>query len=175
MGGGHHLTGTTVRQRTINWPFLGRLWATVLTGLLLTVILGACLSAGGEDEQSRRLAEDALGVRVLHVSLTADGGMVDVRYRVTNPERASLLGGGSHEIGTAEDVIESPLLIDEASGYAVMETRLHQMGRLQKQRGAPEAGLTYFILFSNTGGLIKPGSKVALAVGDARLEHLSVE
>ena len=174
MGGGRELNNRAVRQRT-NWSFLGRLSALALAGLTLFTAVSACRSAGGEDEQSRRLAEDALGVRVLHVSLTADGGMVDVRYRVTNPERASLLGGGSHEIRTAEDVIQSPLLIDEASGYAVMETRLHQMGRVQKQRGAPQAGLTYFILFSNTGGLIKPGSKVALAVGDARLEHLSVE
>jgi len=169
------LNNRAVRQRT-NWSFLGRLSALALAGLTLFTAVSACRSAGGEDEQSRRLAEDALGVRVLHVALTADGGMVDVRYRVTNPEKAALLGGGgSHEIRTAEDVIQSPLLIDEASGYAVMETRLHQMGRVQKQRGAPQAGLTYFILFSNTGGLIKPGSKVALAVGDARLEHLLVE
>ena len=168
------MNNRAVRQRT-NWSFLGRLSALALAGLTLFTAVSACRSAGGEDEQSRRLAEDALGVRVLHVALTADGGMVDVRYRVTNPEKAAFLGGGSHEITTPEDIIDSPLLIDEASGYAVMEARLHQMGRLQKQRGAPQAGLTYFILFSNTGGLIKPGSKVALAVGDARLEHLLVE
>jgi hypothetical protein len=82
---------------------------------------------------------------------------------------------GPHEITKAEDIVDSPLLIDEASGYAVIEARLHQMGRVQKQSGAPQVGLTYFILFSNTGGLIKPGSKVAQAVGDARLEHLLVE
>ena len=175
MGGGRELNNRAVRQRT-NWSFLGRLSALALAGLTLFTAVSACRSAGGEDEQSRRLAEDALGVRVLHVSLIADGGMVDVRYRVTNPEKAALLGGGgSHEITTPEEIANSPLLIDEASGYAVMEARLHQMGRVQKQRGAPQAGLTYFILFSNTGGLIKPGSKVALAVGDARLEHLLVE
>jgi len=163
-----------VRKRT-NWSFLGRLSALALAGLTLFTAVSACRSAGGEGEQSRRLAEDELGVRVLHVSLTAGGGMVDVRYRVTNPEKAALLGAGSHEITTPEEIANSPLLIDEASGYAVMEAQLHQMGRAQKQRGAPQAGLTYFILFSNTGGLIKPGSQVALAVGDARLEHLSVE
>jgi len=174
MGGGRELNNRATRQRT-NWSFLGRLSALALAGLTLFTAVSACRSAGGEDEQSRRLAEDALGVRVLHVALTAGGGMVDVRYRVTNPEKAALLGAGSHEITTPEEIANSPLLIDEASGYAVMEARLHQMGRVQKQRGAPQAGLTYFILFSNTGGLIKPGSKVALAVGDARLEHLSVE
>jgi len=174
MGGGRELNNRATRQRT-NWSFLGRLSALALAGLTLFTAVSACRSAGGEDEQSRRLAEDALGVRVLHVALTAGGGMVDVRYRVTNPEKAALLGAGSHEITTPEEIANSPLLIDEASGYAVMEARLHQMGRVQKQRGAPQAGLTYFILFSNTGGLIKPGSKVALAVGDARLEHLLVE
>ena len=156
-------------------PLLSRLSALALAGVLLPAILAACTSAGGEDERSRHLAEDELGVRVLHVSLTAGGGMVDVRYRVTNPEKAAALGAGSHEPTTPEEIANSPLLIDEASGYAVIEAQLHQMGRAQKQRGAPQAGLTYFILFSNTGGLIKPGSEVALAVGDARLEHLSVE
>jgi hypothetical protein len=36
-------------------------------------------------------------------------------------------------------------------------------------------GTTHFILFANTGGLVKPGDKVSLAASDLRLEHLEIQ
>jgi hypothetical protein len=152
--------------------------------LAFSAVVSACgLSASQQVDQAQLVAvEEAWGIRVLHVSLTAGGSMIDLRYQVTNPEKAALaLGGGSHGASDYEEAIEalkeSPLLIDEASGYALTETHLHLGGRVQKQRLEPQAGLTRFILFSNTGGLIERGSKVSLAIGDSdlRLEHLAVQ
>ena len=67
------------------------------------------------------------------------------------------------------------MLVDEETGYAVMEANLHQMGGVRRERQSPDVGKTYFILFANTGGLVEPGDEVSLAASDLRLEHLEVQ
>jgi hypothetical protein len=123
--------------------------------------------------------EEDWGIRVIGVSLTADGGMIDVRYQVTDPEKAAAALGGSvdhsHGSVSAESLQNAPLLVDEETGYAVMETNLHQMGGVRRERQSPDVGKTYFILFANTGGLVEPGDEVSLAASDLRLEHLEVQ
>ena len=153
--------------------------APALALLILLAAAVACSSSTSEGvnpEQGVSL-EAAWGIRVSRVSLTAGGGIVDLRYRVTNAEKAAAaLGASAHNHGqpTDEDIKNGPLLIDEASGYAVTEAQIHQTGRVVQERQAPTSGLTYFILFSNTGGLFERGSKASLAIGDLRLEHLVV-
>jgi hypothetical protein len=124
--------------------------------------------------------EEDWGIKVIRVSLTSDGGMIDVRYEVTDPEKAAAaLGGGAGHDGhgaiTPESLQDAPLLVDEKTGYAVMEANLHQMGGVRRERQSPDVGKTYFILFANTGGLVEPGDEVALAASDLRLEHLEVQ
>ena len=158
---------------------LVRLAALSFVALAVTTLISACGSpSGGEEaeEAQSALIEEAWGIRVLSVALTAGGGMVDVRYQVTNPEKAALaLGSSEHDVITPEDVKESPLLIDEESGYAFMETHLHLMGRVFTQRENPKAGVSRFMLFSNMNGLIRPGDSVSLAIGDRRLVHMVVQ
>ena len=125
-------------------------------------------------------SEEDWGIRVIRVSLTADGGMIDVRYQVTDPEKAAAaLGGGAGHDGhgaiTPETLQDAPLLVDDKTGYAVMEANLHQMGGVRRERQSPDVGKTYFILFANTGGLVEPGDEVSLAASDLRLEHLEVQ
>jgi hypothetical protein len=120
------------------------------------------------------------GIKVISVALTADGGMIDVRYQVTDPAKAAAALGGAaghdgHGAITAEALQDAPLLVDEKTGYAVMEANLHQMGGVRRERQSPDVGKTYFILFANTGGLVEPGDEVSLAASDLRLEHLEVE
>ena len=123
--------------------------------------------------------EEDWGIKVIGVSLTAGGGMIDVRYQVTDPEKAAAALGGSvdHSHGSisAESLQNAPLLVDEETGYAVMEANLHQMGGVRRERQSPDVGKTYFILFANTGGLVEPGDEVSLAASDLRLEHLEVQ
>jgi len=120
--------------------------------------------------------EDEWGIRVTRVSLTAGGGMIDVRYEVTDPVKAAaaLAGSAAGHSATPEDMAHGLWLVDEDSGYAVIEANLHQMGRLQKQRLAPQAGESDLILFANTTGIVEPGDKVSLVMGGSRLEHLEV-
>jgi hypothetical protein len=124
--------------------------------------------------------EEDWGIKVIRVSLTAGGGMIDVRYRVTDPEKAAAaLGGGNgrahHGAITAEALQNALLLVDEETGYALMEADLPLMGGVRNERKSPDVGKTHFILFANTAGLVEPGDEVSLAASDLRLEHLEVQ
>jgi hypothetical protein len=144
---------------------------------------GEAAVADGHSEQHESAVtvatEEDWGIKVISVSLTAGGGMIDVRYQVTDPEKAAAALGGSvdHSHGTvsAQSLQNAPLLVDEQTGYAVMEANLHQMGGVRRERQSPDVGKTYFLLFANTGGLVQPGDEVSLAASDLRLEHLEVQ
>ena len=145
---------------------------------------GEAAAADGHSEHGESAVsvgtEGDWGIKVISVALTADGGMIDVRYQVTDPAKAATaLGGGAGHDGhgaiTAEALQDAPLLVDEKTGYAVMEANLHQMGGVRRERQSPDVGKTYFILFANTGGLVEPGDEVSLAASDLRLEHLEVQ
>jgi len=147
--------------------------------LAAALLISACASSqAGQDEAKRASVEDAWGIRVLRVVLTGGGGLVDLRYQVTDADKAAAaLGGSAHTHGRVrlEDIKSSVQLVDEASGIALLEAQIHFMGRVQTQRLAPKEGLTRFILFSNTEGLIERGSNVSLAIADLNVEHLVVQ
>lgn len=103
---------------------------------------------------------EATGARIVLVALTAQGGMVDVRYQVVDPDKAVVF----HDD-------EKPLrLIDEASGR-VLDTPWHS----HEHDGAYTAGVTYYQLLVNAGGVLKRGSLVTVMIGDVRLEHVPVQ
>ena len=157
---------------------LKSLIGVTLAAASLVGLLVGCTSEGAPAGDQQALAEQALGIRVVRISLVAGGGLIDLRYQVTDPEKAALALGGSahgHDRLTIEEIRESPQLVDEATGIALLEAQIHYMGRVQTQRLNPKAGLTRPILFSNTKGLVERGSEVSLAIGDVRLEHLVVQ
>ena len=90
--------------------------------------------------------------------------MLDFRYRVIDPEKASLL--------LRRDV--KPYLIDQATGskFSVPRTKL---GPMRQTAVKPAANRNYIILFGNPGGTVKPGSKVTFVLGDLKIEDLVVE
>jgi hypothetical protein len=101
--------------------------------------------------------EEKFGVRFTSVAITAEGGMVDLRYRVIDEGRAANFG---HYTET------SPMLISEDSGKIVDVTI---MG-LHNHRVEP--GRTYYVLYRNTAGALASGRPVTIAIGDLKLEHV---
>jgi hypothetical protein len=101
--------------------------------------------------------EQRWGIRVTQVGVTADGGMLDFRYLVINPDQA---------LNLLVDESQVPTLVDEASGTPISDivpmAHRHDMS----------AGVTYFMLYYNPNGLIKRGSRVSVIVGGLKLEHL---
>jgi hypothetical protein len=98
------------------------------------------------------------GVRVIRVAVTGAGGLVDLRYQVVDADKAQQV----HDL--------PPLLIDEGTGGVVMRPWMGHM-----HMNAPKQGISYFVLFENSGDLIRPGARVTVQLGDARLLHVRVQ
>ena len=101
--------------------------------------------------------EEKFGVRFTFLAITAEGGMVELRYRVVDEDKAANFG---HYTETA------PMLVSEDSGKIVDVTI---MG-LHNHRVEP--GRTYYILYRNTEGALKSGRPVTIAIGNYELAHV---
>jgi hypothetical protein len=105
--------------------------------------------------------KDRWGIQIASVRLTAGGRALDVRYRVLDVAKAS----GMHAIQT------ETYLLDAISGKN-LSSKAHSQP-LVSQELVP--GKTYFMMFPNSGGLIRKGGVVTLVVAGVRTEGLVVE
>jgi hypothetical protein len=108
--------------------------------------------------------EKKWGIRPLSIRQTADGQMLDFRYRITDAEKASPLFHPTIK----------PLIIDEDTGAVMAVPNVPKVGSMRSTR-KPLKDRNYFMLFANPQGHIKPGHKVTVVIGDYRTEHLVVE
>jgi len=140
----------------------------VLPAVILLALVGGLLvfyvATGSSSPKAGAPADAAIeerwGIRVTQIGVTADGGLVDFRYTVTDPDKALAMGS---------EVENLPVLIAEDGGAVVNSAALMP----QKHDLVP--GRTYYFLYRNTEGGIKSGSLVTVAFGDLRLEHFSVK
>jgi hypothetical protein len=102
---------------------------------------------------------DLEGIRVVQVAVTGDGGLLDLRIQVVDPDKAAAV----------HDLTWPPALIDETSN-AVADELL--MGH---SHTAPfKAGQTYYFVFQNPGNLVQRGGTVSVLLGHAELAHIAV-
>lgn len=99
--------------------------------------------------------EERFGVRILGVNVVARGGLIDLRYRVVDAGKAKSFG---HYTET------SPLIIADDGNVEVTIMGLHNH--------RVETGRTYYILYRNTGNVIKPGEPVTIQIGDLILKNV---
>lgn len=100
--------------------------------------------------------EQKWGIQVKQIGVTADGGLIDFRLIVTDPDKALPLF-------TVED---RPILVVEHNG-AVVDSLMHPP---HSHDLIP--GQTHFFLYNNTNGAIQSGLLVSVVIGDLRLEHI---
>jgi hypothetical protein len=153
-------------------PSLGRSFVTRALSIAVVVVVAAAAIAfafkvlhhhGGSTSPPIVSAAGLLqrsGVRIVRVTVSGDGGLVDLRYQVADSDKAAAL----HDPSTP------PLVIDERTGGVV--SRLF-MGHTHSQ--PPKVGLTYYLIFENPGDLVRAGTKVSVQLGDARVEHVRVQ
>ncbi len=98
--------------------------------------------------------EDRFGIQMTLVAVTAGGGLIDIRFRVTDAAKAA-------DLFKPENL---PIVIAPGSGVTIKPPEPPDPGQLTD-------GQIYFLLYPNSGGAIKPGSKIILAFGDLRLEY----
>ena len=116
-----------------------------------------------EKAQTMQL-EKTWGVRPLSIRQTAEGYMLDFRYRITDAEKAAPLFSPRIK----------PYLIDQSTGAVMAVPDVPKVGSMRSTR-KPVKDKNYAILFANPGHYIKPGNKVTVVIGDFRAENLVVE
>jgi hypothetical protein len=104
------------------------------------------------------------GIEIVRLKITASGHIVDLRYRVLDPAKSF----------PVFDSKVRPALIDERTGSNLSVYTAPKIGGMRQKAKKPEAGRIYFILFGNQG-IVKDGSKVALVIGDVKVENLTIE
>lgn len=114
---------------------------------------------------SRQAAAQPAGIEVQSLRLTAADNMLDLRYRVTDLDRAAALF----------DRKSPPYLVDQASGARMAIPNTPKLGLLRQVGSAKHLDRTYFMMFGNPGHIVKRGSQLTLVAGDLRLENLTVQ
>lgn len=149
-----------------------------VAGLLLGGALGlafmltGCATTGSAPAQAnpvphaaRAKLRELWGIEVTSLHLSAKGRMVDFRYRVLDPDKATLLG----------DRTVKPTLTDLATGAILRVPSFPKTGSMRQTSTKMEAGRIYFMLFANTGMPVKTGSRVTVTIGDFKAEGLTVQ
>jgi hypothetical protein len=140
-----------------------------LAGLLVTGLARSdCRAAAPSEVASKKPEpsdpEKSFGIRILSLRPTAEGQMLDLRFRVVDPEKAKAV----------LDKGKKAYLLDAKTGKT-LTVPVTKAGPMRQTTLNPEAGRVYFMLFANPGGMVKVGGSVSLIIGDFRKDHISVD
>lgn len=156
------LLGIKLRKGFVRFPFVC---------LMVVACCSGCASVPGEKlaKPAARAYEEGgaekLGIKPVAIRLTAAGTMVDFRYSVLDSRKS--LPMFSRKTKT--------FLVEQASGEQFPMPADTKLGPLRSSSREPLVGREYFIFFTNPGGVLKHGSKVAVVVGDMKIENLTIE
>lgn len=103
------------------------------------------------------------GVDKLDVKAVESGQMIRFSYTVLDPIKAA----------TLNDKKVNPSLIDEQARVRLDIPTMEKVGQL-RQSSTPEAGKAYWMVFSNKGGIVKPGDRVSVIIGRFKADGLYV-
>ncbi len=123
---------------------LGGLWAVARANQLPGVVV------------SQAAFEEKWGIHISHIAVVADGGLIDFRFQVIDPDKAS----------PVMEVETRPHLYVESTGQEV-SSLYHIMHNHDIQ-----AGKSHYLIFNNENGAIRSGTSVSVVLGDMRLEHI---
>jgi hypothetical protein len=115
-------------------------------------------------DSAREVYAIDFGVDLLSVKLAESGALVRFSYRVTDADKALPL----------HDRASSPQLLDEKAGVMLQVPTLEKVGPL-RQSVEPEAGKSYWMVFSNKGNFVRAGNRVSVLIGGVRLDGLIVQ
>lgn len=116
--------------------------------------------AGTPQLASAETLEEHYGISVTLVGITASGGIVDVRLKVLDVDKAR---------GTLQDDKNMPVLNVDGSTIAPM------MRDSAIQDQDLEVSKIYYILYGNPPGIVKPGTPVSVVIGDLVLEPITAQ
>jgi hypothetical protein len=104
------------------------------------------------------------GIDSLTVRSTESGELIRFSYRVLDAGKAKLLNNKKNE----------PSLVDPHAGVRLVVPSLEKVGQL-RQSSTPEAGIAYWMAFSNPKRTVKRGDRVNIVIGSFHADGLIVE
>jgi len=124
------------------------------------------VAAGKNVIQQKLAIEEQWGVTIESLRTSANGHLLDFRYRIKDPDKAMPL----------VDRRNKAYLVDQASGKVLEVPNTAKVGPLRAtvRYGKPKQDRVYFVLFGNPG-LIKAGDQVTVVIGDFRAENIVVQ
>ena len=117
--------------------------------------------AQGATGISQSTLEKKYGLRVNLVAVTAAGGMVDVRLKIVDAEKARSL---------LRDKKKFPVLLVSGSEITLNVSEVTKSEEIKFENDG-----NLFLLFPNIGNAVKPGTSVIFIFGDTALEPLKVK
>ena len=114
--------------------------------------------------QEGRDIEEKWGIKIQSVRATAEGFMLDFRYRIIDPEKSKML----------LDRNAKPYLLNQATGEKMPVVR-SRFGPIRHTTAKPTVDRNYSVLFSNMNKSVKKGDKVTIVIGEFKAENLVVE
>ena len=107
------------------------------------------------------------GIEVIGIKQAMAGYMLDFRFRVVDLDKARPLFDPRNQayLETERSHIKLPVPMAEKIGSFRPTNRGQNI----------KAGKTYYILFANPDNHVKPDEKVAVVIGDFKVEHLTVK
>lgn len=153
------VTSTTSIRR---WRTIGPRFVGMLAFILLLAGVGGLAAAARQtvwlpgQAASPAAIESKYGVRLMHIAVLADGGLIDFRFQVLDPDKALALF----------EIESRPLLFVEADGQKIDSLYHPPHGhRLW-------VGQSKYFIYNNHRGAIQSGTAVSVVFGDLRLEHV---
>ena len=149
-----------------------RSWTIVVAGVLvvpLALVSLLTLPALGRSRSDIAAAarvvdtatlEAEAGIRVTLVAVTADGGLIDMRFTVVDEAKASHL---------FHDTASMPSLFVERSGAVLSAS--HPLAH----KVTVVAGASYFLFYPNSGGAIQGGTSVSVVIGGLRTAPITAQ
>jgi hypothetical protein len=122
------------------------------------------MSMPGKAEATAPISQSVLaekyGIQILRIAVTAGGGMVDLRIKVLDPEKARQVFKDPHHM---------PTLVADDRGLTLNAPQ-HMVGNIRLQKDA--AG---FILYPNARSAVKAGTPVSVVFGDVKVEPVKAQ
>jgi hypothetical protein len=135
------------------------------------VLLSGCanvnqaqVAADHHPNQPVSIVWESNGIRIERIKLAANGLMLDLRYRITDLEQARALLKRNTPI----------TLIDQVSGTVLAVPNMANVGMLRNLPTSNDTSKLLWMFFNNPGGVIKPGSRVTLAIGAVTIKDIRV-
>src|SRR5882762_1371413 len=130
----------------------------------LTLKTPPSFPAAAKSAKASMLYQRLWGIDNIQVRETSSGALLRFSWRVVDANKAKVLS----------DKKATPYLIDERTGAALQVPTMEKVGQL-RQTATPQNGREYWMVFSNKGTLVKPGSHVGIVIGSFHVNGLVVQ